>query len=357
MKKNISGLILICILFCVCTSTSYANSIKKFNLSAPEGFENAPIVKVSSLDGEKWSLVDKSQITDISVNLKAKCKYQGKGNKAYKGQLYATGFQAIGDTEPRNFLIPHSSAASGKFQYVGEEKINLAKICNDELKNKVANVPGQTLEPKYRKFAFLSKGFKVNYPNAIETKYTFYCKATGIGKSRLKSKYEKVNAIIDCQPSALAKEKIPKKPIEVKTMQLVKLVSKVSFMAKPKLISGQCKAGVDFDGAITSSRTGEVKYQYVSKDGSKSPVFTLNFKKAGTLETSNWHDTVSKPDTTNSFALAGSSKTPDISGWWRLDIISPQSNKSATAKYAVTCPKAATIVKPIVKPRLKQRGN
>lgn len=357
MKTNNKNYILLALVTFLLSSMApnvFANQVKRLKLTAPQNFESAPVIKVISLDGEKWSKVDKTHLSKVTLGFSAKCKYESRGNKNYKGSFNISGFGPVGETEPKNRYIPNAKTASGIFQYVdnGEQSVDLVKICNDELADRVANQPDQKLDPKFRKYAFLGKGFKVNYPNALTAKYKLYCNPTSGGKGDIKTKTTLLNAVIDCQASALAEEKIP---VEIKKMNFIPMVSGVSFIAKPKQIPGQCKAAVNFDGAITSTRPGEIKYQYVSKDGDKSPVFTLNFKNAGTLDTNNWNDIVSKPDTTKQITLAGSSKAPDISGWWKLQIISPQSEKSATAKYNFTCAKEATIVIPLVKD--KKRGN
>lgn len=336
---------LITLSFSLLTGNVYANKVTKLKLTAPQGFENAPVVKVKSLDGEKWSVIDKTHQSEVSLGFAGKCRYASRGNKNYSGNLSVAGFEAVGKTKPESIYIPHSNKSSGLFQYSdnGEETVNLAKVCNDALADKVANQPNQKLDPAFRKYAFLSKGFKVNYPNALTARYQLICNPKFGGQGDSEARSVKLNAVVDCQASAIAEEKLP---VDVKKANFIPLIKNVNFVAKPKLIPKQCKAAIDFDGSITANRAGEVKYQYVSKDGDKSPVFTLNFKNAGTLETNNWNDIVAKPDTTNSLALAGSSKAADISGWWKLKIVSPQSNQASTAKFAVSCPKSAVFIKP-----------
>ncbi len=338
---------------CLLSGNVYANKVTKLKLTPSQGFEKAPEIKVTSLDGEKWSVIDKTNQSEVSLGFAGKCRYSSRGNANYSGSLSVAGFEAIGKTEPASIYIPHSSQASGLFQYIdnGEEAVDLAKVCNDALAEKVANEPNQKLDPKFRKYAFLSEGFKVNYPNALSARYKLICNPKWGGKGDIESRSANVNAVIDCQASALAKDKLP---VDIKKANFIPLIKSVNFIAKPKFIKGQCKAAIDFDGKIIANRPGEVKYQYVSKDGDKSPVFTLNFKKAGALETNNWNDIVAKSDTTKSLALSGSSKTADISGWWKLNVLSPQSAKTATAKFDVNCPKTAVFIKPKPKVTLKR---
>lgn len=341
MKTQCSKLLLITfvsLVFGAFSTSVLANSVKTLKVNAPDGFKNAPVLKVYSLDGEKWSEVDKTHISSASAQLYARCKYEGKGNKAYKGIFSLGGFQRVGDTEPANFLIPHKKTTSANFQFVGNANINPVKICNDELKKKVAQKPDLNLDEKYRKYPFLIKGFKVNYPAALESTYHLTCYPTGIGALDYKYKKVKLNAVIDCQASPLAKEKLPKPKLKIAKLVLPPMVSNVSFEPSINNYVGKCPTGISFSGKITASRPGQVKYRYVAKDGGKSPVFTLKFDKAGTKATGNWHETVSKPDKKNSFALEGlNTKAPDVSDWWQLTIVSPQSDKRSTAKYTVTC--------------------
>jgi len=282
--------------------------------------------------------------------------FESRGNKNYASEFTVPGFEAVGKTKPENIYIPHAKQASGVFQYINnaQEPVDYAKVCNDKLADKVASTPKQKLDPKYRKYAFLSEGFSVNYPNALTARYKLYCHPTAGGKGDIETRTVKLNAVVDCQASVLAKEKIP---VEIKKASFIPLVSKVEFTAQSEKIQGVCKAGVDFDGYITSARSGEVKYRYVSKEGKKSPIFTMNFTKAERKETNNWHDTVSEPDQSKSLEIGGNSNKvkPNISGWWKLELVSPQSNKTATAKYAVYC-NIPTV--PLVKPKMKiKRGS
>ena len=352
INTNLIFMLLVTLSLSVFSSNVYANKVTKLKLTAPQGFENAPVVKVKSLDGEKWSLVDKTHQTSVNLGFAGKCRYAKRGNTNYSGALSLAGFEAIGKTEPANIYIPNSNKTSGLFQYIdnAEESVDFAKVCNDALVDKVANQPNQKLDPEYRKYVFLSEGFKVNYPNALAAKYRLICNPKNSGKGDIESRKTNVNAVIDCEASALAKEKLP---VEVKTAVFIPLIKSVSFTAKPTFIKNQCKAAIDFDGKIVANRPGEVKYQYVSNNGDQSPVFTLNFEKAGALQTNNWHDIVEKPDTTNNLVLGGSNKAFDISGWWKLNVLSPKTNQSSRAKYDLKCPRTAVFIKPKPKVTLK----
>lgn len=327
-----------------------ANKIKNFELRAPDGFAAAPQIKVYSTDGEKWNAIDKTYLTTVTAGLYARCKYEGKGNKAYKGSFDVSGFALNGKLNPSNHLIPHSKTVSGKYVHTGQtDSFDPTKVCNEELNKKVAQNPDLKLDEKYRKYPFLEKGFKVNSTAKIRGRYHLTCKPTGAGFTDFAHRTVYLNTVIDCQGSPLAKGKIPKEPVKMAKVILPDMVSKVSYAASPAKYIGNCPAGINFKGNITASRPGTVKYQYVANDGGKSPVFTLKFDKAGTKATGKWHETVSKPDTKNQLAMKGpKTNTPDVSGWWRLNIVEPESKLNSTAKYSVYCkdtPKRQSVIK------------
>lgn len=83
---------------------SQANKVKKMDIDAPDGFSQAPRVKVYSSKGEKWDRIDKTASTMIQVRLNAECKYEGKGNKAYRGSMTVPGYTAQGDPDRQTFL-------------------------------------------------------------------------------------------------------------------------------------------------------------------------------------------------------------------------------------------------------------
>ena len=90
----------------VFASASQANKVKKMDIDAPDGYSKAPLIKVYSTDGEKWDRIDKTASTMIEVKLNAECKYEGKGNKAYRGSMTVPGYTAQGDDPaPANFLM------------------------------------------------------------------------------------------------------------------------------------------------------------------------------------------------------------------------------------------------------------
>jgi hypothetical protein len=310
-----------------------ANKVKKLSLKAPDGFGDAPTVVVYSSQGEKWDKVDKTASTKFRVGLNAKCKYEGRGNKAYRGSLIVPGFTLIGSHKPPDFLIPNSHDASGTFRYENGngQPTSAIKVCADELGKRLSANADLT------KYDILAKGFTVNYPAAFRVSFGLTCKPTGIGFADYASKSVVVNARVQCTASDLAQEKIPKPVAKPKRAVLVPLVKQVTFHADPPEYTGACPTGIGFKGKITVNRAGTVKYRYVSHDGKKSPDFSLKFTAAGTQATRKWHRTLSKPDPGKTLSAGGKQPKWDHTGWYRIEILSPKVQESVKAVYKVDC--------------------
>jgi len=320
--------------FLATPSLSLANKIQTLDISPYDNYSDSPRVEVYSTNGEKWNAVDKSEAVTFKVKLKAECQFEGKGNKAYEGDLMVEGFDIIGDTDPADFLIPNSHSAEATFRYVdgSGQPVDPIEVCNTELTKRLSE------NKDLSKYQVLSKGFTVNYAGAFNVKYRMYCHATGLGKSDYGSDTTLVNARIHCAASDLAKDKIPKPPTaKPKPARLTTLIKSVSFEADPQTYQGVCPMGVKFNGKITASRAGTVKYQYTSHDGKKSPVLTVEFNEAGTKSTRTWNRTLGKPDPGSKIVSGSGSSEWDYQGWYRLDILEPNSPKKATAKYQVSC--------------------
>lgn len=310
-----------------------ANKVKKLNLWADNGFSNAATVSVYSTKGEKWDKVDKTVSTKFRIGLNAECKYEGKGNKAYRGKLSVSGFSLLGSHEPANFLIPHTKEASGTFRYESGEgqPTSPIKVCSDELAKRLS------ADADLTKYHILSKGFSVKYPAAFTVNFSLTCKPTGWGFTDYKNKSVLVNARIQCAGSDLAKEKIPKPIPKPKRAKLVTLVKSVSFAADPSEYTGSCPTGISFNGTITANRSGTVKYRYISHDGKKSPELTLEFNGAGSKATRKWHRTLSKPEPGKTLSAGGQPSKWDHQGWYRIDVLSPKGQPSVKATYKVDC--------------------
>ncbi|MGV6807310.1 MAG: hypothetical protein ACWA5K_05350, partial [bacterium] len=324
--------------------------VKKLSIDTLGGMTGAPTIHVYSSKGDKWDKIDETEATEIKMHLNAKCQFEGKGNKAYRGKMTVNGFTPVGDTEPANFLIPHASEAKGQFRYSGASGFNPVKVCNDELNKRLSEQPDKT------KYHILAKGFSVDYPAAISAGYSLTCKPTGLGFTDSASRSIKLNARVKCLKSALAEEKIPKPKPKPKRAEFVPLVKDATFVAVPKSYTGTCPTSIEFKGKITVNRPGEVKYRIHSHDGKTSPTFTLKFTKAGTKPTGKWVSTESKPKASPSTTLsAGGANNPkwDFKGWQKLEIVSPEPKGSIVAPYQGKCTEKAVIrelkgVKPAV---------
>ena len=319
---------------------SHANKVKTLSIDTLLGMQGAPTILVYSSSGEKWDKVDKSEATDISVHLNAKCKYEGKGNKAYKGSFGVYGFTAVGDTEPADFLIPHASEAKGKFRYSGHDEFNPLQVCANELEKRLSEQADKT------KYHVLAQGFKVDYPAAVTASYGLTCKPTGAGFTDYQSTKIKINASVKCQASAKAESKIPKPKPEPKRASFIPMVKDVKFHAVPAKHAGKCPVAIEFKGKITATRAGEVKYRIVSHDGRESPTFTLKFDKAGTQATGKWMHTANKAkvDPGKTLSAGGATKPEwDFKGWQRLEILSPEPTAAVTAEYQGKCAASAAV--------------
>lgn len=329
------GLLLVAITALVVPAGAMANSIQKLDIWPLDGPEGMPRITVYSTNGESWNRVDETEPVKFNVRLNAECRFEGRGNKAYEGDLQIAGFDIIGDTDPAHFLIPHSKTASATFRWAGGQgqPTNPLNVCATELTKRLSENQDQT------KYHIMAKGFTVDYPGAFEVKYRMYCHATGLGRSDLGSDTTLVNARIHCAASDLAEAKIPPPPKpKPKAARLTNLIKSVSFESEPKTFHGDCPTTVRFNGAITAGRKGTVKYQYVSHDGRTSPTFSLNFKEAGTQTTRAWSRTLSKPDTTGDLAAPGAKSEWDHQGWYRLEVLDPAKPvHRETANYQVSC--------------------
>ena len=272
-----------------------ANKVVRLNVSPKDGGNNAPLLMVYSNNGERYTNIDPVHTSTVKVNLSAKCRFAGRGNKAYKGELVMNGFARVGNKQPANFLIPHSSEASSVFRWDGgnDQPFNPVKACNDELDKRVAT-SGKS------KYEIMSKGFDFTYPGGLRARYAFRCNATGLGRTDLSSKSVNVNTRLQCLASPAAADKIPDKPkpkrAVFKPARQTTLLRAASFEAAPEVHTGDCPASIQFNGTLTSNRAGTVEYRYTKFDGTQSPVFKLRFDKAGTLDTRTWRTTYSQPD-------------------------------------------------------------
>ncbi len=336
--SQISSLVLLTLLVSFPVS---ANKPKKFSISSPQGFSKAPELEVYSKNGEKYTTVDKTDQSKVTIKINIDCKYEGKGNKAYDGDLRVPGYIAVSKNDPPDFLIPGAKEASRVFRFDnGEDQpMNPVNICNNELEKKLSQNADKT------KYHIMAKGFNINYPAALKVEYRLQCKGIGLGKSSFDVKRLQINTRIACKASDLAKAKIPKpkpKPKRKKTppKRAKPLVKNISFKAKPEVQVANCPAHIDFVGHIEASRKGKVTYRYIKHDGKQSPLFTLKFDKAGIKKTREWGLTAARPKTTSQFKASGTRDSPyEIQGYYRMVIESPAPGKETKATYKIDCDK------------------
>ncbi len=125
------------------------------------------------------------------------------------------------------------------------------------------------------------------------------------------------------QPSPLNDKPIPAdKPVPADKPTRNFMVTDAVLKADEAKLVGQCPLTVRFTGYITANGPGTVKYTFTRSDGATAPVFTVDFKEAGTKTvTSTW--TLSR----------------NYDGWQAIKILSPNETESShdTGAFAVAC--------------------
>ena len=316
-----------------------ANKVKTLSVTNPHGYDRAPELVVYSTTGERWTSTDTTTTATIGVNFRAECQWEGRGNKAYRGNISAPGLILVGQRQPANFMIPHADSASGLFRWDGGDGQNMdpVKVCNDELEKRVANEPGKT------KYHFLADGFRVNTPATLRINYQLTCKPIGLGFADIRTRSAMVNTVVNCTPSPLAAAKVPSdKPKPARAAppppkRQAPLLKAASFEAEPEVHTADCPATIRFNGTMTANRAGRVTYEYVKHDGSRSPRYTMNFSEAGTLPTRAWQTVVAQPDPGKTLSAGNTPPSNDIQGWYRLDVLSPAPTGQIVAHYRVMC--------------------
>lgn len=104
-------------------------------------------------------------------------------------------------------------------------------------------------------------------------------------------------------------------------------VTEAFLKADTAKIQGKCPVKVIFAGYITAKGVGTVKYTFVRSDGATSPVYTLDFKEAGTQRvTADW-------------TLGDARLLPTYDGWQAIKILSPNELESSheTGRFSIGC--------------------
>jgi hypothetical protein len=95
---------------------------------------------------------------------------------------------------------------------------------------------------------------------------------------------------------------------------------------------GPCPLMVKFTGHLTTNGPGTVKYTFTRSDGATGPVFTLDFKSAGTQQVS------------TAWTLGDATALPTYEGWQALKVLFPNEVESSheTGSFILSCGTAAT---------------
>lgn len=113
--------------------------------------------------------------------------------------------------------------------------------------------------------------------------------------------------------------------VQIKVVEPVAFaVTKVVVTVDDSTFSGACPHKFTFTGKITVNQAGTVTYKWLRSDGASSSEVDLTFASAGTKDvTKNW-----------TFGGAGNTYTDY---WQQVEIVSPNSKKSAKALFTLEC--------------------
>ena len=102
-------------------------------------------------------------------------------------------------------------------------------------------------------------------------------------------------------------------------------VTSSSLAANPASYNGACASPVtvNFSGAITTNRGGNVQYHFIHSDGTTTPVQTLSFSANDTIPVS------------TTWAVGSPGKT--ISGWVQVYIDAPNHQTMSQAAFTLIC--------------------
>lgn len=118
-------------------------------------------------------------------------------------------------------------------------------------------------------------------------------------------------------------------PIDTPTDKPIPFVVNAVFVGVSPSSSSSCPTTFHFSGAITTSRAGTVRYQWIHSDGSVDAIQSLNFVDAGTQNvTADW--TLGAPGS-------------DFVGWGMLQVLAPNDIRSSQASFSIRCPIPPTL--------------
>jgi hypothetical protein len=292
----------------------------KYGDRLPNG---APIVHVVSETGEKYNF-----IPHMNDPVRFKAQLSGSCGRSYK--IHGLTFRVLS----AQAQVSYPGDRGAYFDREGLvlvpkqdfEPFKLVQACNDELRSLASS------ENKSKQ-AIIAGGFGIRMRDKIEARGYVFCG----GANRDTGASTMVDFWVNCMANENALPPETKK-MTVKKATLVPFIKNINFHADKVNHIGKCPTGITFNGSITTSRSGTVKYRTVDQDGKASPTFTLNFSAPGTREISAWGQTFGKPDTTGDLSAGGSHSGPDYAGWRRLELIEPAGvAPSDRVKYSITC--------------------
>jgi hypothetical protein len=113
-------------------------------------------------------------------------------------------------------------------------------------------------------------------------------------------------------------------------------VTEVFLKADNAKLTGKCPLPVKFNGYITANGKGTVKYTFTRSDGATSPIYTLDFKEAGTQSVA------------TDWTLGDAAALLRYEGWRAIKILAPNEMESShkTGSFMVNCVSAPTLPGP-----------
>ncbi len=264
----------------------------------------------------------------IAVELGGVSASQSKTDKVGRGVVVSDRF---------TLSVPHS--ALGGFDAV--------KACNDGLRTLAAE-RGDSRE------SLIRRGFTLRYEDVFEATATASCTG-GLARGHFESDATRVDAWVDCRPNAQAKEpkpdRAPKRAM-VSLAAIAPLVTEAELRVAQDSRAAVCPARLTYEGSITTSRAGTVRYRIVGDGKTRTPVYTLTFDEAGTKPVRSQVVTVRAPERPPASATLAADDAPPpprtVRGWRRLEIVEPEGMRPLErSEYQLICldePLEATVV-------------
>lgn len=295
-----------------------------------------PVFKVLSESATKYDFVgEKNRNLDFIVSGTAYCsspRRRGRvsvevgGVSASKSKTGKVGRGVVVGDQFR-LSVPHS-ALSG---------FDAVKACNDGLRTLAAE-RGESRE------SLIRRGFSLRYEDVFVAKAIASCSG-GLARGHFESDTTRIDAWVDCRPNSKAKEpnpdRAPKRAV-IGAAAIAPLVTDAELRTDQVSRAMVCPGRLTFNGRITASRPGTVRYRIVGDKKFRTPVYTLNFERAGAKPVRAQVVNVNPPERPPaSQTLAADDAPPPprtVRGWRRLEIVEPKGLRpSERASYSVIC--------------------